>query len=57
MVNYTQLEAMKKDFKTKVANQVRRLNLIHRLRNSNIANKIRLRLSKRLNSNSNQRDR
>ena len=51
MVNYTQLEAMKKDFKTKVANQVRRLNLIHRLRNSNIANKIRLRLSKRLNSN------
>ena len=51
MVNYTQLEAMKKDFKTKVANQVRRLNLIHRLRNSNIANKIRLRLSKKLNSN------
>lgn len=51
MVNYTQLEAIKKDFKTKVANQVRRLNLIHRLRNSNIANKIRLRLSKRLNSN------
>ena len=51
MVNYKQLEAMKKDFKTKVANQVRRLNLIHRLRNSNIANKIRLRLSKRLNSN------
>ena len=55
MVNYKQLEAMKKDFKTKVANQVRRLNLIHRLRNSNIANKIRLRLSKKLNSN--QRDR
>ena len=51
MVNYTQLEAIKKDFKTKVANQVRRLNLIHRLRNSNIANKIRLRLSKKLNSN------
>ena len=51
MVNYKQLEAMKKDFKTKVANQVRRLNLIHRLRNSNIANKIRLRLSKKLNSN------
>ena len=55
MVNYTQLEAIKKDFKTKVANQVRRLNLIHRLRNSNIANKIRLRLSKKLNSY--QRDR
>ena len=51
MTNYKQLEAIKKDFKTKVANQVRRLNLIHRLRNSNIANKIRLRLSKRLNSN------
>lgn len=51
MVNYKQLEAMKKDFKTKVANQIRRLNLIHRLRNSNIANKIRLRLSKKLNSN------
>ena len=51
MVNYKQLEAIKKDFKTKVANQVRRLNLIHRLRNSNIANKIRLRLSKKLNSN------
>ena len=51
MVNYTQLEAIKKDFKTKVANQVRRLNLINRLRNSNIANKIRLRLSKKLNSN------
>ena len=51
MTNYKQLEAMKKDFKTKVANQVRRLNLIHRLRNSNIANKIRLRLSKKLNSN------
>ena len=55
MVNYKQLEAMKKDFKTKVANQVRRLNLINRLRNSNIANKIRLRLSKKLNSY--QRDR
>ena len=55
MVNYKQLEAIKKDFKTKVANQVRRLNLIHRLRNSNIANKIRLRLSKKLNSY--QRDR
>ncbi len=51
MVNYKQLEAMKKDFKTKVANQVRRLNLINRLRRSNIVNKIRLRLSKKLNSN------
>ena len=51
MVNYTQLEAIKKDFKTKVANQIKRLNLINRLRRSNIANKIRLRLSKRLNSN------
>ena len=51
MVNYKQLEAMKKDFKTKVANQIKRLNLINRLRRSNIANKIRLRLSKRLNSN------
>ena len=51
MVNYKQLEAMKKDFKTKVANQIKRLNLINRLRRSNIANKIRLRLSKKLNSN------
>ena len=51
MTNYKQLEAIQKDFKRKVANQVRRLNLIHRLRNSNIANKIRLRLSKKLNSN------
>ena len=51
MTNYKQLEAMKKDFKTKVANQIKRLNLINRLRRSNIANKIRLRLSKRLNSN------
>lgn len=51
MVNYKQLEAIKKDFKTKVANQVRRLNLIHRLRNSNIAQRIRNRLSKKLNSN------
>ena len=57
MTNYKQLEAMKKDFKTKVANQIKRLNLINRLRRSNIANKIKLRLSKRLNSNSNQRDR
>ena len=55
MVNYKQLEAMKKDFKTKVANQIKRLNLINRLRRSNIANKIRLRLSKKLNSY--QRDR
>ena len=51
MVNYKQLEAIKKDFKTKVANQIKRLNLINRLRRSNIANKIRLRLSKKLNSN------
>ena len=51
MVNYKQLEAMKKDFKTKVANQIKRLNLINRLRHSNIAQRIRNRLSKKLNSN------
>ena len=51
MVNYKQLEAMKKDFKTKVANQIKRLNLINRLRRSNIAQRIRNRLSKKLNSN------
>ncbi len=51
IVNYKQLEAMKKDFKTKVANQIKRLNLINRLRRSNIAQRIRNRLSKKLNSN------
>ena len=51
MVNYKQLEAIKKDFKTKVANQIKRLNLINRLRRSNIAQRIRNRLSKKLNSN------
>ena len=51
MVNYTQLEAIKKDFKTKVSNQIKRLNLINRLRRSNIAQRIRNRLSKKLNSN------
>ena len=51
MTNYKQLEAMKKDFKTKVANQIKRLNLINRLRRSNIAQRIRNRLSKKLNSN------
>ena len=47
MTNYTQLEAMKKDFKTKVALRVKRLNLINKLKNSNIAKKIIARLSKR----------
>ena len=51
MTNYKQLEAIQKDFKRKVANQVRRLNLINRLRRSNIAQRIRNRLSKKLNSN------
>ncbi|MGJ0318847.1 hypothetical protein NG767_08895 [Aliarcobacter cryaerophilus] len=47
MVNYKQLEAMKKDFKTKVANQVRRLKLINRLKNSSIAKRIVGRLKQR----------
>lgn len=47
MVNYKQLEAMKKDFKTKVANQVRRLNLINRLKNSSIAKRVVSRLRQR----------
>ncbi len=51
MTNYTQLEAMKKNFKQQIALRVKRLNLINKLKNSNIAKKIRLRLSKRLNSN------
>ena len=51
MTNYKQLEAMQKNFKQQIALRVRRLNLINRLKNSNIANKIRLRLSKKLNSN------
>ncbi|PRN00268.1 plasmid recombination protein [Aliarcobacter cryaerophilus] len=51
MTNYKKLEDMQKNFKQQIALRVRRLNLINRLRNSNIANKIRLRLSKKLNSN------
>ena len=54
MTNYKQLEAIQKDFKRKVANQVRRLNLINRLRRSNIAQRIRNRLSKNLSNNSNR---
>lgn len=58
--NYTlKINKLRNDLKRQVAIRVRRLNLIDRLRRSNIANKIRLRLSKRLNTNSSsyQRDR
>ena len=38
---------MKKDFKRKVENQVRRLNLINRLKNSSIAKRVVSRLRQR----------
>lgn len=54
-----EIKRLRNDFKRQVAIRVRRLNLINRLRRSNIAQRIRNRLSKKLNSNSNsnQRDR
>ena len=54
-----EINRLRNDFKRQVAIRVKRLNLINRLKRSNIANKIRLRLSKKLNSNSssNKRDR
>ncbi len=54
-----EINRLRNDFKRQVAIRVKRLNLINRLKRSNIANKIKLRLSKRLNSNTslNQRDR
>jgi hypothetical protein len=42
-----EINKLQNDFKRQVAIRVKRLNLINRLRRSNIANKIRLRLSKR----------
>lgn len=57
MVNYKQLETIKKDFKTKVSSQVKRLNLINRLRRSNIANKIRLRFLNRIKTSGTSIDR
>ena len=51
MVNFNKLEAMQKNFKQQIALRVRRLNLINRLRRSNIAQRIRNRLSKKLNLN------
>lgn len=58
--NHTsEIKRLRNDLKQQIALRVKRLNLINRLKRSNIADKIRLRLSKGLNSNTslNQRDR
>jgi hypothetical protein len=42
-----EIKRLQNDFKQKIERRIKRLNLIKRLKRSNIANKIRLRLSKR----------